>query len=188
MPQRLDFTKAIQAVGVLLRQEGKRASRLRLLKLLYIADRVSLEKTGCQILGSRIVAMKHGPLHSEVLDLINGEHIHSPQWSQYFQNVGRDVVLAAEPEIGRLSRYEIEILNQVVDDYKNCSDWDVADMTHSFAEWQKIYSDPNESTSRPIPIELLIDSTGRGADKAAILQDMKDSDVFNSVFARLCCR
>ena len=188
MSTRLDVAKAIQAVGVLLRREGKRASRLRLLKLLYLADRASLEKTGCQILGSRIVALKNGPLHSEVLDLINGEHIHAPQWSQYFQNVGRDVVLAAEPEIGKLSRYEVELLNRVVDEHEHCSDWDIAEETHSFAEWQKVYPDPNENTSRPIPIELLIDSIGRGADKAAILQDMKDSEAFDAAFARLCCQ
>ncbi|MCC6127398.1 MAG: SocA family protein [Pirellulales bacterium] len=188
MPRRLDVTKAIQAVGVLLRREGKRASRLRLLKLLYIADRISLAETGCQILGSKIVALKHGPLHSEVLDLINGEHIHSPQWSRYFQSVGRDLMLTEEPDVGSLSRYEVELLNRVVDGHDNCSDWDVADETHGFAEWQTIYPDRNENTSRPIPIELLIDSTGRGADKAAILQDMKDSEAFDSVFARLCCQ
>jgi uncharacterized phage-associated protein len=186
MPHRLDTTKAIQAVGVLLRREGKRASRLRLLKLLYIADRISLTQTGCQILGSRIVAMQHGPLHSEVLDLIKGEHIHTPQWCQYFQNAGRDVVLTEEPEIGKLSRYEVELLNQVVDDHEQFSDWDIAEKTHSFAEWQNVYLNREENTSRPIPIKLLIDSIGRGADQVAILQDMKDSEAFDSLFARLC--
>lgn len=63
MTQTLDVEKAIQAVGVLLRREGKRASRLRLLKLLYIADRISLQKTGTPILGSKVVALKHGPVH-----------------------------------------------------------------------------------------------------------------------------
>ncbi|MEI8371389.1 MAG: hypothetical protein WCJ35_00990 [Planctomycetota bacterium] len=43
MTLRLDTEKAIQAVGVPLRRDGKRASRLRLLKLLYIADRISLD-------------------------------------------------------------------------------------------------------------------------------------------------
>jgi len=57
MIQKLDIEKAIQATAVLLRQEGKRASRLRLLKLLYIADRNALQKTGSPILGSKIVAM-----------------------------------------------------------------------------------------------------------------------------------
>jgi uncharacterized phage-associated protein len=183
MTLRLDIEKAIQAVGVLLRREGKRAGRLRLLKLLYIADRLSLERTGCQILGSRVVAMKHGPLHGEVLDLINGDHISAPRWSRFFRNVGWCVVLAEEPEIGRLSRYEVELLNQVVDDHRNRCDWDVADETHDFPEWKATYPDPNEDTSRSIPIELLIDSVGRGDDKAAILQDIADSQAFDRFFS-----
>ena len=183
MTLRLDVEKAIQAVGVLLRREGKRAGRLRLLKLLYIADRLSLKQTGCQILGSRIVAMKHGPLHSEVLDLVNGDHIAAPKWSKYFRTIGRWVVLANEPPIGALSRYEVELINRVVDERQHLCDWDVADETHDFPEWRTVYLDPNENTSRPIPVELLIDSVGRSADKESILQDMKDSQTFDRLFA-----
>ena len=127
MTLRLDTEKAIQAVGVLLRRDGKRASRLRLLKLLYIADRISLEKTGSPMIGSKIVAMMHGPVHSAVFDLIKGVHIDEPAWSRYFRNVGRDVVLEEEPEVGKLSRYEIELLNQVVDQRINLNDWDVVE-------------------------------------------------------------
>lgn len=184
MTKELDAEKAIQAVGVLLRREGKRAGRLRLLKLLYIADRLSLKETGCQILlGSRIVAMKHGPLHSRVLDLLNGDHPAAPIWSKYFRTAGRWVVLAHEPPVGKLSRYEVELLNRVVDERQHLGDWDVADETHGFAEWRTIYPDPNENTSRPIPIDLLIDSVGRNADKESILQDMKDSQAFDRFFA-----
>ena len=107
----LDVKKAIQAVGVLLRREGKRASRLRLLKLLYIADRISLQRTGRQILGSKIVAMKHGPLHSEVFNLIEGDHVQTPLWSHYFRNSGRDVVLEEEPGTDALSRQDIDLMN-----------------------------------------------------------------------------
>jgi uncharacterized phage-associated protein len=150
MTTRLDARKAIQAVGVLLRREGKRAGRLRLLKLLYIAVRLALQRTGSPILGSRIVAMKHGPLHGEVLDLINGVHASAPSWSEFFRNDGWAIVLEKEPDIGRLSRYEIELLNQVVDEHRTRRDWDVADETHAFSEWQQSYPDPNESTSRTI--------------------------------------
>ena len=183
MTQRLDVEKAIQAVGVLLRREGKRASRLRLLKLLYIADRESLKRTGSPILGSKIVAMQHGPLHSEILDLINGNHIQEPVWSRHFRNVGRDVLLDEEPETGKLSRYEIELLTQVVDDRVDLGDYDLAVETHGFQEWLAVYPDPRADTSRPIPIELLIAAVDRSADKAAILQDMKDSETFARLFA-----
>ena len=78
--------KAIQVAGVLLREEGKSMTRLRLLKLLLIADRQSLRETGRPILGSRIVAMDNGPLHSDVYDLIKGAHNSAPAWSAYFTN------------------------------------------------------------------------------------------------------
>ncbi len=186
MTQRLDVEKAIQAVGVLLRREGKRATRLRLLKLLYIADRESLKKTGSTILGSKIVAMRHGPLHSEILDLIRGNHIQEPAWSRYFHNVGVNVLLDVEPETGKLSRYEIELLISVVDARIALDDYDLAVETHGFEEWLKVYTDPEVNTSRSIPMELLIDSVGRSTDKAAILQDMKDSEAFDHLFAGIC--
>ena len=186
MTQRLDVEKAIQAVGVLLRHEGKQASRLRLLKLIYIADRESLKKTGLPILGSKIVAMQHGPLHSEILDLIKGNHIQEPAWSRHFRSVGRNVLLDEEPETGRLSRYEIELLIRVVDERIDLDDYQLAVETHGFQEWLEVYPDPKENTSHPIPITLLIDSVGRNADKAAILQDMGDSEAFDRLFAGIC--
>ncbi len=182
MPQKLDVQKAIQAVGVLLRREGKKAGRLRLLKLLYIADRQSLRETGFPILASRVVAMKHGPVHSEVLDLINGNHSAEPIWSRYFRAAGRDVVLSEEPEVGELSRQEIERLNKVVDLHAHLGDWEVADITHGFREWVEKYPDPSEDTSREIPIELMIDAVERSGDKGSILQDLKDSEAFDRFF------
>ncbi len=186
MIRRLDVEKAIQAVGVLLRKEGKRASRLRILKLLYIADRTMLEKTGSFILGARLVAMKHGPLHSELLDLINGQHIDEAIWSRHFRNIGRDVVLEGdEPDVGKLSRHEIQLLNEIADARTNSDDWQVADETHQFEEWKKHYPDPTKSTAHPIPIEDLIDATGRTADKESILQDLSDSAAFDKFFASI---
>ena len=65
--------KIVEAAAVLLRssQHG-RMGRLRLLKLLYIADRESLRETGRPIVGTKLVAMDLGPVHSEVYDLIKG--------------------------------------------------------------------------------------------------------------------
>jgi uncharacterized phage-associated protein len=183
MTEKLDVEKAIQAVGVLLRREGKNASRLRLLKLLYIADRMCIQKTGVPILGSKIVAMRHGPLHSEVLDLVNGQHTEEPSWSRHFRNVGRNVALQREPGVGRLARQEIELLNQVADERVGHDDWDVAVETHTYQEWRDAYPDREANTSQPISWAKLIDAVGRTADKDAILQDMEDSNAFDRFFA-----
>jgi len=184
MISKLNVDKAIQAAGVLLRHDGKQMTRLRLLKLLYIADRRSLKETGAPILGSSLVALKHGPLHSEVLDLINGEHVCEPLWSAYFLNEGRNIELQVEPPVGLLSRHEIETLHKVSDELVQLSDWDVADITHGFEEWLKNYPDPQENTSRPIPFEDVIDAVGRSDDKEAILQDLKDDEAFDRFFAK----
>jgi uncharacterized phage-associated protein len=76
---RFDSQKAIQAIGVILRNHPHTwASKLRILKLLYIAERESIQETGHPIIGSRVVAMDHGPLHSRVLEMINGADISEP--------------------------------------------------------------------------------------------------------------
>jgi uncharacterized phage-associated protein len=154
-----------------------------LLKLLYIADRISVQRTGAPIVGSKIVAMEHGPLHSEVFDLIKGEHVEEPAWSRYFRNAGRNIALQREPGVGRLSRQEIELLNQVADERVNRDDWDVAMETHTYQEWRDAYPDPRENTSHPISWAQLIDAVGRTADKDSILQDMEDSAAFGRFFA-----
>ena len=51
--------KAIQAAGVLLNEHQRgQMEYLRLLKLLYIADREAIAETGQPIVGSRVVAMR----------------------------------------------------------------------------------------------------------------------------------
>jgi hypothetical protein len=185
--RRLNVEKAIQAAGVVLRAEGKRASRLRLLKLLYIADRESIRRTGAPILGSRLVGMQHGPLHSEILDLINGNHIGEPSWSRHFHNVGQLIEMDEEPATGKLSRFDIALLKEVVEGRANLSDYDIAVETHGFQEWLAVYP-RGENTSRPIPVDLLIDAVGRGQDKASILQDMTDASVYDRFFGGTSAR
>ena len=57
-PFRFNFEKTLQAIAVLLRQSENRTDNyMRLLKLLYLADRKSLAQMGRPITGDRVVAM-----------------------------------------------------------------------------------------------------------------------------------
>ncbi len=178
---RFDAEKAVQAAGVLLRNEGKRMSRLRLLKLLVIADRKCLEDTGRPILGSKVVAMKNGPLHSDVYDLIKGSHQQEPVWSRYIGREGpRDVFLESEPAVGRLSKHEIELLISVSDMHAQMDDFAISMLTHDFEEFATHYQ---EGTSRPIPLEAIIAGVGRKADSDAILDDLRDDEAWDRFFS-----
>lgn len=179
---KFNIEKAIQAAGVLMREEGKTMTRLRLLKLLLIADRQNLRDTGRPILGSRIVAMDNGPLHSDVYDLIKGTHNSEPAWSAYFTNDGpRNLRMTEQSGVGLLSRQEIDTLIRVSQMHETTDDYALSQLTHEFPEWQETYE---KGTSRPISLEKLIAGVGREDDKEAILQDLHDDEAFNAFFSR----
>lgn len=167
-----DTQKTIQAIGVLLRcHRFSIASKLRILKLLYIADRESIKEAGRPMLGARAVAMDHGPLHSAALNLINGEHIDEPEFAQHFDKFGYMVQLCADPGVDRLSRYEIEKLQEVCERHGADNDWKLSHViTHSFQEWIANFQ---PGTSTTIPLESIIDAVGRSEDKQSIMQELE---------------
>jgi len=159
--------KAIQAAGVLLRGEASsRMSRLRLIKLLYIADRESMRETGRPITGDRVVAMEHGPVLSGVYDCIEGECPQLLEWEQFFVSDGRDVLMKEKPPNDELCRYEIETLQRVSRERVDKSDWDVTEETHRYPEWK----DPGQ-TSKPIPFEDILRAVGQGNHADRILRE-----------------
>ncbi|CAN5903558.1 hypothetical protein BH23PLA1_BH23PLA1_06180 [soil metagenome] len=153
-----DFGKVLQAAGVLLHLDGKRMSRLRLLKLLYIADRELIAEVGRTISGDCAVAMKNGPVLSRTYDLIKGESGRAGEWDNYSHSEGYAVELRSEPGRGRLSKYEIEKLTEVSDRYRRLDDFDLSELTHQFPEWQRNY---RSCTSTPISWVHVLESKGR---------------------------
>ncbi len=154
-----NIAKTIQAAAVLLKVESPhRLSRLRLLKLMYIADRESLQERARPISGDRPVAMDHGPVLTNTYDLIKGEAYFSRQWEQYIQNEGRDAVLKSDPGVDDLSRYEIAKLHEVAHRFQDCNDWEVAEFTHAYPEWSK--NKPPQGSCNVIPIDDILSATG----------------------------
>lgn len=163
-----DPMKVTQAGVVLLKTEpAKRMSRLRLLKLLYIADREALKERSRPITGDRPAAMDHGPILSHTYDMIKGADASSPMWEQHLRSVGRDIELAADPGVDKLSRYEVRKLQEVAARLRDESDWDVAEYTHGFPEWQK--NRPPAKSSKPIPLDDLLDALGLADRKQELL-------------------
>ena len=168
---RFDLQKTVQAAAVLIRQHAGRTSRLRLLKLLYIADREQLGSVGRSITGDHPHALKNGPVLTRTYDCIKGVDALAPTWLSHIANVGIDVVVASEPGQGRLSRAEVEKLQEVASRYAEVDDWALSDQTHAFAEWADTY--PGGNTSLPIPTARLLAAVGVAdlADKLAAEAD-----------------
>jgi uncharacterized phage-associated protein len=179
---RFDSRKAIEASATLLRLVPRREmDRKRLLALLYLADRFSLEKTLRPIIGGKLVAMKYGPIHSEVYDLIKGGHADQTEWSRHFHNESYRVQLVHDLKISALSQYDLGLLNEISEKHYGMDTWDVADLTHEFKEYKATY---RENTSTPISLEAVIDAIGKATIKNTILRDAEEKDYFDRLFKR----
>lgn len=135
---RYNELKTTQAAALLLARRGGRMSYMKLIKLLYIADREALIRWGRPITGDAHCALDHGPVLSRTLNLINDgagpmgesvwlEHISEPQ--------AYDVQLKKDPGDGALSVAETELLEEIFKRHGHLSRWDLVKLTHSFPEW-----------------------------------------------------
>jgi uncharacterized phage-associated protein len=106
MAQRIRFKfderKAADAAAFLLQLHGGTMNHMRLIKLLYAAERESLKRFNRPIVGDRYVSMDHGPVVSGVYDLIK-EHNEPPAWAVLIERSSpTDVRLLTESPLGSL--------------------------------------------------------------------------------------
>jgi uncharacterized phage-associated protein len=148
----------VQASGVLLQLDANRMASIRLLKLLYIADRELLAETGRTITGDQAVALKNGPVLGRAYDLIKGVAPQSREWSVFIHRVHYSVELKEGPGRGKLSKVEIEKLTEVTERFRTMDDWELSEHTHEFPEW-KNHHGPGAST--PIPWQEMLEAQGK---------------------------
>jgi uncharacterized phage-associated protein len=165
--------KAVEAAALLLKLHGKPMKYLGLLKMLYIADRIALERIEQPITGDDSVSMKYGPVLSGVYDLIKGNEVDDALaiWQKFISRQQQDqnyVELLAQPEIEDLCEEEEEILQEVYNIFGKIDPFTVAEWTHSLKEWQdpKIYN----KKAIPISIEDILRNIGKSNEEIAIIR------------------
>jgi uncharacterized phage-associated protein len=152
-----NYRKALQASAALLRlSPSQEMSRLRLLKLLYIATRESVQEKGYPLVADRFASLDNGPILSRLYNIIKGEDVYSVDWGKHVSRKGYMLQLQDDPGNDLLSRYEMRKLQDISMRMQDCDDFDIVRETHTFAEWQ----DPKGSS---IPIEMrdLLRAVGR---------------------------
>ncbi len=175
-----DFQKALQAAAYLLRRERSRQMNyMRLIKLLYIAERESLRETGRPISGGRVIAMQRGPVLEAVLHLIRGEHMNTPEWAKHFRRDNYNLELIADPGVGKLSKYVMEKLEEVARRHEGDDEWDMVNICHQFPEWAR--NDPGTS-SRPIPTQDILAALGLDDTAQEIMADARRTERVSRFF------
>ncbi len=179
MEFQFDLVKTAQASAVLLAHSNGVMSRMRLLKLLYIADRELLAETGRTLTGDRAVAMNYGPVLSHTYNLIK----HMPRgWNRFIQSHGREVVLKEDPGHGQLTKREVDKLKELSERFGSVSTSGISAYSHGFPEYAKNFV---PDTSTPIPWDDVLKGTEH-EDKARLYQArLEEQQLIDSIFGGL---
>lgn len=174
---KFDVRKAIAAIGYLVAETG--ASMYTVMKMMYLADKLHLEKYGQFISGDTYAAMKQGPVPSCTYDLIKhvrGEPQSIPgadlasQFLRYGSN--HSIVLLQDPQTDELSESDHECLSKVAELHNRFGQWAVRDMSHDDA-WRKVWAGVGRgSRSKPIPMLSIAEQL---EDAAELVEHIKDS-------------
>jgi uncharacterized phage-associated protein len=155
MEFKFDSLKTTQAAGVLLSLEKRVMDRMRLLKLLYIADRELLAARGRTLTGDRAVAMNYGPVLCQTYNLIKGNESSPEDWDKHIRVVGKKLVLLGDPGRGELSQREVDKLNELTERFRHVTTLGLSAITHEYSEWLKSFV---PDASMPIPwVDVLKD-------------------------------
>jgi uncharacterized phage-associated protein len=152
-PEWFDTRKAAQVVAFFALKLGTKINILKATKLVYLADRLSIERRDHAITNDSYVSMPFGPVNTNTYDYMNGKgSIHQDEWSSFIANrADYDLPLAKGvtlDSLDELSRSDLKILEDTWEKFKDIDKYELADWTHRFCpKWPN----PGESS---IPIEF----------------------------------
>lgn len=140
----IETAKIVQAVCYILDRTGK-ADKLKIVKLLFLADKCHLIRYGRTITGDDYWAMEYGPVGSATKDVLTFDKDFGSNELEYastfLKKVGEheiDVLAPCNPEsLDLLSETDVEALRIVVEKYGHLSTHDLILHTHRYPEWAR---------------------------------------------------
>jgi len=141
----IETSTIIEAIYYLLNKTGE-ATKLRLLKLVFLADKYHLIRYGRTVTGDDYYAMEHGPVGSTVKDVLefnrftlaDNEYAYA---SKLFDKIDEKTLKAKSDaisgELAMLSDSDIEALDFVVNKFGKMTASDLRNYTHRYPEWEQ---------------------------------------------------
>lgn len=132
--------KATQVASAFLRFAGGTLNYMKLIKLMYLAERAALIRFGRPITWDSYFSLRHGPVLSTVLDIISEKPNPKEKsfWAEYVSAQKRySVSLIKDCPPTQLSSADESVITQVYKDYGSYSEWDLVELLHSILpEWK----------------------------------------------------
>ena len=133
--------KTTQTATFLLNKSGGKMNYMKLIKLLYLIDREALIHWGRTLTCDTYFSMKHGPVLSNVLDIIIYGEKATSYWYKYItEPKNYEIELKDElPRQDTLSKREIKLIDEIFDDFNEFNEWEMVDICHDILpEWKDV--------------------------------------------------
>lgn len=178
--------KAAQAAAYFLFRAGKPLSVVKLMKLLYLAERRSFEMYAAPMIGDKLVSMEHGPVLSRVYNHMNGDIPSAEKGWEYWisDRAGHELALrralrSPGKELLELSDADVEVLDETWKKFGKMNQWRLRDYTHRYCpEW----TDPEGSMIPMKPEEFLAALKFKPRQIKDTLARLREEDRINAAF------
>lgn len=178
-----DYKKATQAINFLTQQEGGQIDKLKLIKLVYFADRYHLRRYGRPMVNDAYMAMLLGPVGSSVKDIAefsafldDTERKYASQYLKRGDAAHKNkVVSIADVDEDVFSQSELEALQFAYNEFGAKSASALVDITHIYPEWDKFKNtlQSGETTREAMSYtDFFSDPNNARGDKFALSRDV----------------
>lgn len=184
--------KTAQAAAYFLYKANGLMPHLKLMKLLYLADRLSWLEQDVGISGDDYYSLPYGPVLSKTLDLIQGNRLTAAKtvWEEWISDKADHHVSLAKvidnadaDFFDHLSLCDKAILDRTFQQYGHFDKFALAALTHDPAyvpEWEM---PSGNMRSKPIKLETLLSHLGKSpAQIQQILQDIAEREAIDQLF------
>ena len=124
--------KAAQAAAKFVCAEGSKIEKLKLIKLMYLAERESIRSRGRPMFYDELFSLKDGPICSSTLNAINGG-IDKEIWAAYIQKNGDKDIYLVSGNNGHdeLSRSDLAVIESIIRQFGWMTSSQIRNWTHN---------------------------------------------------------
>lgn len=127
-------------------KNGGQINRLKLIKLIWLSDRLHLNRYGRLILNDKYMALPHGPAASNTLNL-------SQNRTDSYDVARHNILSKGEVDERFFSKSDIEIMEYVWNKFGTKSSSYLRNLSHQFNEWKRFeeqLNDPDQPNAYPM--------------------------------------
>lgn len=137
-----DHKKATQGLNFYAIKSSGFINKMKAIKLMYFADRYHLRKYGRPITNDEYIAMSYGPVNSGVKDIAeeseflgDSEKDYADKFIRKMDHYNYKSIKEVDEDI--FSESDIEALKFAWDKFGKYDQFELAELTHKYPEWEK---------------------------------------------------